>query len=238
MTSPSHNSLPQEAASANPSDTDTTSTSTTTTDSPPSADLQAKLSTYPVHDHNNQHHQFQELYTGPDAAPRTLIVFIRHFFCGSCKEYIRTLSQTLTPDYLAGLTPPTGIVIIGCGDPGLIDTYLAETGCVFPLYADPERKLYAELGLGLSLAMGEKPGYIQRSMGRVVAESVWANLRQMTRGLGWKGGDQRQNGGEFLFQATEGSQGKGEVVWCHRMRNTRDHTEVDVLRGMLEGRRS
>lgn len=42
-----------------------------------------------------------------------------------------------------------------------------------------------------------------------------------------KGGNIFQIGGEFLFD-------EGEVVWCHRMKNYRNHAEVDVIRRVLE----
>jgi hypothetical protein len=42
-----------------------------------------------------------------------------------------------------------------------------------------------------------------------------------------KGGNIFQIGGEFLFE-------EGEVVWCHRMKNYRNHAEVSVIRRMLE----
>lgn len=42
-----------------------------------------------------------------------------------------------------------------------------------------------------------------------------------------KGGNIFQIGGEFLFE-------EGEVVWCHRMKNYRNHAEVDVIRRVLE----
>ena len=40
------------------------------------------------------------------------------------------------------------------------------------------------------------------------------------------GGDFRQVGGEFLFQ-------NGKVTWCHRMKYTRDHAEVPLVRQQL-----
>ena len=40
------------------------------------------------------------------------------------------------------------------------------------------------------------------------------------------GGDFKQVGGEFLFQ-------DGKVIWCHRMRSTRDHAEVPIVRQHL-----
>ena len=42
-----------------------------------------------------------------------------------------------------------------------------------------------------------------------------------------KGGNIFQIGGEFLFE-------EGEVLWCHRMRNYRNHAEVSVIRKVLE----
>ncbi|KAM0722523.1 hypothetical protein Q7P37_001964 [Cladosporium fusiforme] len=42
-----------------------------------------------------------------------------------------------------------------------------------------------------------------------------------------KGGNLFQIGGEFLFN-------DGDVVWCHRMKNYRDHAEINVIRRVLE----
>lgn len=42
-----------------------------------------------------------------------------------------------------------------------------------------------------------------------------------------KGGNVFQIGGEFLFE-------DGEVMWCHRMKNYRNHAEVSVIRKVLE----
>jgi hypothetical protein len=42
-----------------------------------------------------------------------------------------------------------------------------------------------------------------------------------------KGGNPLQIGGEFLFE-------EGEVVWCHRMKNYRNHAEVAAIRQILE----
>lgn len=126
------------------------------------------------------------------------------------------------------------MVVVGCGDPGLIDIYAKETGCQFPIYADPSRKLYKQLGLVSSLALGEKPEYIQKSMKQIVAESFWKTLKQLPSGLALKGGDSRQNGGEFLYEASPEGGEERRVVWCHRMQNTRDHTEVAALAKILE----
>ncbi|RAH67911.1 peroxiredoxin-like family protein [Aspergillus aculeatinus CBS 121060] len=203
-------------------------------DEPPSAEIQAEVASYTVLDREGQPHQYSSLYSGAEAAPRTLVVFIRHFFCGSCKEYIEVLSKTITPELLAQISTSASVVVVGCGDPGLIDIYAKETGCQFPIYADPSRKLYKQMGLVSSLALGEKPGYIQKSMKQIVAESFWKTLKQLPSGLALKGGDSRQNGGEFLYEAGPERGEERRVVWCHRMQNTRDHTEVAALAKILE----
>ncbi|PYH89725.1 hypothetical protein BO71DRAFT_453241 [Aspergillus ellipticus CBS 707.79] len=211
---------------------DSPAVTTTTPDDLPSAETQAKVAGFQVLDRDSHEHPFQDIYTHTNTQ-RTLVIFIRHFFCGSCQEYLRSLSQTITPDFLAGLATPTAVVIVGCGDPGLIATYATETGCPFPIYADPSRKLYDELGMVTSLALGAKPEYIRKGMARIVAESVWQTLKQFPSGLALKGGDSRQNGGEFLFEAEEDGEGKG-LVWCHRMKATRDHAEVAELVQILQ----
>ncbi|KAI9680628.1 MAG: hypothetical protein M1817_004068 [Caeruleum heppii] len=167
---------------------------------------------------------FRSLYEGEGKAKRVLVVFIRHFFCGNCQEYVRTLSATFTPSKLLALPVPTSLVLIGCGAPSLIDPYITDSNCPFPVYADPSRKLYDHLGMTKTLHLGPKPEYVKRSFIGVLASSTLRNLMAGREAL--KGGDQRQVGGEFLFD-------DGKVTWCHRMRNTRDHAEMPALRRLL-----
>lgn len=70
----------------------------------------------------------------------------------------------------------------------------------------------------------KKPDYLTKSMLAVTVQSIVKTIASGTDAL--KGGDVKQIGGEFLFEG-------GEVVWCHRMQNTRDHAEVEVLREVL-----
>ena len=111
--------------------------------------------------------------------------------------------------------------------------YATDTGCQFPIFSDPKHRLYDEFGMVTSLAMGPRPQYIQKSMGRIIAESVMATLKQVSSGLAMKVGNSDQNGGELLFELSGDDRGK-QVVWCHRMKNTRDHTEVPELARILK----
>ncbi|TKA70850.1 hypothetical protein B0A49_07044 [Cryomyces minteri] len=192
------------------------------------------------------------------SASRHLIIFVRHFFCGvclppplsplpvylhpprppdtpqhtaltgaqNCQDFIRALSAAITPAALAALPTRTTLTIIGCGASDLIPMYAHATHCAFPLFADPDRAIYDALGMTRTLNLGpRKPDYVVGGMVANVLSSVWQGLKQGAAAL--KGGDVQQVGGEFLFD------GAGEVTWCHRMRYTRDHTEVEELKTML-----
>jgi hypothetical protein len=116
-------------------------------------------------------------------------------------------------------------VVIGCGAPELIEGYRQHTGCPFPIYADPTRKLFDVLGMTQSLNLGSKqPAYQTKSM---LASTLASLLQGIKLGSGsFKAGSFRQLGGEFLYE-------QDAVQWCHRMRNTRDHAEVQEFRTIL-----
>ncbi|MCJ1474402.1 hypothetical protein MMC13_003060 [Lambiella insularis] len=168
---------------------------------------------------------FKSLYDGEQEGKRVLIIFIRHFFCGNCQEYLRTLCSSITPDSLLDLAKPTELVIIGCGQPELIPFYAETTSCKFPIYADPTRKLYDLLGMTKSMKLGEKPGdYVQKSLLSVIIQSAYQVIASGRKAT--SGGHFWQIGGEFLFE-------NGKVTWCHRMSTTRDHAEVPGIRRLL-----
>lgn len=172
----------------------------TTSNTLPSQSTIDKIGDYIVLDRHGRTHPFKSLYTGKNVARRVLVVFIRHFFCGNCQEYLRSLSEAITPDALLRLPISTFIAVVGCGDPHLIDDYATETGCPFPIYTDPTRRLYEELGMCRTLAMGPKPAYVRRSFAHTIATGVTQGLRNVKKGLAFKSGDQKQVGGEFLFE--------------------------------------
>lgn len=118
----------------------------------------------------------------------------------NCQEYLRSLSASITAEALLQLPIPTFIAVVGCGDPALIDMYASETACPFPIYADPTRKLYQELGMVKTLALGTRPAYMNKSIFKSSLDSIVQGVKQIKNGLVLKAGDQRQIGGEFLFE--------------------------------------
>ncbi|GKT60548.1 peroxiredoxin family protein [Colletotrichum tofieldiae] len=169
----------------------------------PTPETLKKIENYVVLDRHGKSHTFKSLYSGRNVARRVLVIFIRHFFCGNCQEFLRTLSESVTPDALLGLPMSTFIAVVGCGNPGLIDMYLQETGCPFPVYTDPTRRLFDNLGMTRTLALGTRPAYMRKSMLKSVADSVFQGLKQVKAGLATKSGDHWQVGGEFLFEPVE-----------------------------------
>jgi hypothetical protein len=127
------------------------------------------------------------------------------------------------------------------------------------VYADNTQHLYKELGMIRTLAPGERPAYMHKApMAKSIVSSIFQGLKQVKTGLVLQMGDQKQVGGEFLFEPASMSfdtpiptpQDETEtmdfdqktlahkteekrVTWCHRMRNTRDHAELPELMEQL-----
>ena len=219
---------------------------------PPIKEQLEKVADLPVLDVNRKSHTFKSLYADDENGPRrVLVIFIRHFFCGvrflpcfepparsscqnytgtdiysqNCQEYLHCLSSSVTLSALSTLSPPTSIVVIGCGSTDLIPMYIKATGCPYPIYADPTRRLYDMLGMTKTLSLGSQtPQYLQRSLLHMVFSSFMQEIRSGRKML--SGGDFRQVGGEFLFSGDK-------VTFCKRMKNTRDHAEISEIRKQL-----
>ncbi|KAK2614190.1 hypothetical protein N8I77_001039 [Diaporthe amygdali] len=165
---------------------------------------------------------FKSLYTEKPENERQLIVFVRHFHCGSCKQYVEALVQDLPPEKLS--KAKIALTIIGCGDTVWIAPYAEETGCPFPIYADPSVQSYKMLGMMSNMWQGDtRPSYLKKSTLENFMTSTWNTLKS---GHPWSSGAKAQNGGEWLFQG-------GQLKWCHRMRNSTDHTETEELKKVL-----
>ena len=196
-----------------------------TTDDLPTAELLAKLNDIPVFDAQGKSHSFRSVYAGNDDVDRNLIIIVRHFFCANCQEYIRYLAAELPP---SALPPRTGITIFSHGTPELIPGYVKVSNCPYPMYTDPSQNLHQLLGLARTLNMGKKAVYNNMSLPKLVMTGIVQGLSSKKNAM--KGGDSWQVGGEFLFEK------KGDdwrVTWAHRMKTTRDHAEVGILKEVL-----
>ncbi|PPJ54207.1 hypothetical protein CBER1_01062 [Cercospora berteroae] len=175
-----------------------------------------------IKDKDGKEVPLKSLYTGKPANERQLIIFVRHFFCGSCEQYIEALAKDLPPAKLSAVD--TALTIIGSGEPILIEGYAKRTGSPYPVYTDNSVQIYKKLGMVSTLkgSMGG-PKYTHKGFFKNTIDSMWNSVMS---GHPLSSGPPAQNGGELLFQ-------NGELKWCSRMRNPTDHTEIDELKEVL-----
>lgn len=75
---------------------------------------------------------------------RTVVFFIRHFWCGQCQDY--TLASLATLDPVAVRRAGVRVVVVSNGSWKIIKAYRRVLKCPFPIYVDGPRKLYHLLG--------------------------------------------------------------------------------------------
>ncbi|KAL3477668.1 AhpC/TSA antioxidant enzyme-domain-containing protein [Aspergillus californicus] len=154
----------------------------------------------------------------------TIIVFVRHFFCAYDQDYVRTISEHLSESILRtrpNLSGPCQLLIIGCGHPSMIIPYVGETASVFPVYSDPDGKMYEKLNMHRTTAnITNPPSYTRKSFLRglgITFKQMWQNGLRGLRGGPWD-----QNGGEWIFRG-------GKCVFVHRMEHVSDHLSAQEL---------
>ncbi|OSD08504.1 hypothetical protein PYCCODRAFT_1448718 [Trametes coccinea BRFM310] len=182
----------------------------------PSAEAISKAAASKVYDQSGNESSFGNLIQDQ----KTIIVFIRHFFCG---QYVMQLAS-VRKDALEQAN--ARLVVIGCGDWKLIKNYCETTGYPYAMYADPSRSLYTTFGLVESLertpAGEQKRSYLGKSFLGNVVKSIWDGPLKNPQFIG-KQGNISQLGGDFIF-------GPGETCsYASRMKHTEDHVEVADL---------
>jgi hypothetical protein len=78
------------------------------------------------------------------SVPRTVVFFIRHFWCGQCQDFMFASLSQLDPEAVekAGIK----VIVISNGSWKIIKSYKKLFKCPFPIYVDGPRKLYQLLG--------------------------------------------------------------------------------------------
>jgi hypothetical protein len=208
----------------------------TQSDACPDRATLAAVQNIPIYDSDGTSFPFGSIYD-PALAQHTrqLVLFVRHFYCGACQAFLQAMTASISQQDYFSIPIPTSIVVIGCGSPELIQHYKRFTGCPWPIYADPTRALFKKLGMNITLNIGfKRPEYMED-----ISAVSWGvgQIKQIKEELKSpegirkrdvvKGGNVMQIGGEFLFE-------EGQVVWCHRMKNYRGHTEIKQIRKLLE----
>ncbi|KIW09220.1 uncharacterized protein PV09_00147 [Verruconis gallopava] len=197
-------------------------------DARPDDGVLAQAGKIPIFDSDGKGRPFSSIYSGDTAiGEQQMVIFVRHFFCGACQAYLRALSKAIPFATYFSLPKPTSITIIGLGSPELINSYRKRTNCPFPIYSDPTKRLYKALGMKWVLRPGKNPQYMKGISSKAWVMSQVEEMNSIDERLKYRGGHMLWVGGEFLFR-------QSEVVWCHRMKTYRGHSEVDVIKKVLE----
>lgn len=111
--------------------------------------------------------------------------------------------------------------------------YATATACPFPIYTDPTRKLYDELGMLQTLSLGDRPAYQKEGLVKSSLASIVQGLKQIKSGLATKAGPARQIGGEFLFEPVDlvgtGSGSPAGTPWAEVERRMGDFGLGDAV---------
>lgn len=76
--------------------------------------------------------------------PKTVLFFIRNFWCGQCQDYMFASVMQLDPEALAKAN--IRVAVISTGSWKFIKKYRKLTKCPFPVYVDGAKRLYDLMG--------------------------------------------------------------------------------------------
>lgn len=186
----------------------------------PTADQLHRASQSQVFTESGEQVQLGSLMRG-EKGGKCIVIFIRHFYCGLCQDFLSYLTSKISPQTLRQHN--LKLSIIGCGDWELIKPYRENLGTPFEIYADPTKDSYVALGMTLrTLDMGNKTPEYQR--GGMIGNIFGSIMKAFKIGsiFSKNAGDQKQLGGEFVFV-------NGEPIYTHRMQNTRGHAPLAEL---------
>ncbi|KAJ3502830.1 hypothetical protein NMY22_g18453 [Coprinellus aureogranulatus] len=176
---------------------------------------------------------------------KAIVVFIRHFFCGSCLAYVQNLVRVPQPSLDAA---GTRIVIIGCGEAQFINHYKETSGFKGDIYADPSREVFRAMGMTLENLKLNPPEEPRASYlgGQSIVANAFAGLGRAFSAptLIGKQGNIFQLGGEFVLgpganisplqawsrQLIKWLRGVGkQCSFVSRMEHTMQHASVEEL---------
>ncbi|KAK4684869.1 hypothetical protein P7C73_g5294, partial [Tremellales sp. Uapishka_1] len=156
---------------------------------------------------------------------KTVVFFIRHFWCGQCQDY--TLASLALLDPVALEKAGIRVIVISNGSWKIIKRYRELFNCPFPIYVDGPRRLYQLMGM-TKLTNDFGPMFSGRATyhQRVVPTQLLHGLSNAFFRMPLANpGKLTQLGGEFILSPGF------NCDFAHRMTTTSDHMEApDILR--------
>ncbi|XP_053154754.1 peroxiredoxin-like 2C isoform X2 [Hemicordylus capensis] len=150
---------------------------------------------------------------------KAIVVFVRHFLCYACKEYVEDLGK-VPKAFLQNAN--VKLVIIGQSSHHHIKPFCHLTGYSHEMYVDPKRELYRTLGMkrGEAFVTSAQSPHVKSSLLSGSIKSMW---RAMASPAFDFQGDPAQQGGTLIL-------GPGnEIHFAHFDRNRLDHAPINSI---------
>ncbi|KAM5261302.1 peroxiredoxin-like 2C isoform 1-T1 [Hipposideros larvatus] len=155
---------------------------------------------------------------------RAVVIFVRHFLCYICKEYVEDLAK-IPKSFLqeANVT----LIVIGQSSYHHIEPFCKLTGYSHEIYVDPEREIYKKLGMKrgeeIASSVSDISGESPHIKSNILSGSIWSLWRAVTGPLFDFQGDPVQQGGTLIL-------GPGDNIhYIHRDRNRLDHKPINSV---------
>uniref|UniRef100_A0A2K5Z553 Peroxiredoxin like 2C n=1 Tax=Mandrillus leucophaeus TaxID=9568 RepID=A0A2K5Z553_MANLE len=171
--------------------------------------LATALAELPVLDARRQRVPFGALFR----ERRAVVVFVRHFLCYICKEYVEDLAK-IPESFLqeANVT----LIVIGQSSYHHIEPFCKPTGYSHEIYVDPEREMYKRLGMkrGEEIAASRQSPHVK--------SNLLSGSLQMTGPQFDFQGDPAQQGGILIL-------GPVNIHFIHCDRNRLAHKPINSV---------
>ncbi|XP_059512362.1 peroxiredoxin-like 2C isoform X3 [Myotis daubentonii] len=159
--------------------------------------LAASVAELPVLDANGRRVPFGALFR----ERRAIVVFVRHFLCYTCQEYVEDLAKIPR---------------------SFLQPFCKLTGYCHEIYVDPEREIYKRLGMkrGEEVTSSGPSPHVKSN---IFSGSMWSLWRAVTGPPFDFQGDPGQQGGTLIV-------GPGHYIhFIHRDRNRLDHKPINSV---------
>ncbi|XP_067885117.1 peroxiredoxin-like 2C [Heterodontus francisci] len=183
-------------------------------DSPPSIDIKAAEDCFVVDCQGNRIH-FPALY----GEGKAILVFVRHFLCYTCKEYVEDLAK-IPQKYLKDVG--VRLIVIGQSSHHHIEGFCKLTGYTCEIYVDPRRQIYKKLKMkrGETFHQAGSSPHVKSSMLIGILKSMWYAMRSPAFDFQ---GDPDQQGGALIVGPGD------ELHFGHLDSNRLDHAPINLL---------
>ncbi|XP_033020485.1 peroxiredoxin-like 2C [Lacerta agilis] len=150
---------------------------------------------------------------------KAIVVFVRHFLCYACKEYVEDLGK-IPKTFLQDAN--VRLVVIGQSSHHHIKPFCTLTGYPHEMYVDPGREIYRILGMKrgeASATSGQSP-HVKSNLLSGSIKSMW---RAMTSPAFDFQGDPAQQGGTLILGPGD------EIHHVHLDDNRLDHVPINTV---------